>query len=282
MSNPDLANEPEYSLRPRHPDFEDHFAEWRDLSEKARRDIPCELDVAYGDGPNMTLDLFPAAGNGNPLMVFIHGGYWRSMDKEDHSFPALGFVPEGISVASVNYALTPSVTLDEIVAQCQAAVAWLHSNAGRINADAGAMHVCGHSAGGHLTAAMLSTDWAARGLPTDTLKSGAPISGVFDLRPLLKTSINDDVRMDTACAERNSPALHLPALGAPMLAAVGLGETDAFVAQSRDYANLWAQAGFDGTFLGIPEVHHFNVLTALADAKQPLTAAILEHIRKAR
>lgn len=281
MTTRDLSNEAEYSLRPRHPDFEAHFTEWRALSDRARTSLDCELGIAYGDGPNMTLDLFPAAGDSNPLLIFIHGGYWRSMDKDDHAFVALGLVPEGVSVASINYALTPSVSLDEIVAQVQAAIAWLHANAARASADPAKLHVCGHSAGGHLTAAMLSTDWAARGLPADTLKSGMPISGVFDLRPLLKTSINDDVGLDDAAAHRNSPLLHLPTHGAPMLAAVGLGETDQFVAQSKAYATAWSNAGFDGAFLGVPELHHFNILTDLAFPDRALTVAALDHIRGA-
>ena len=281
MTTRDLSNEAGYSLRPRHPDFEDHFAEWRCLSAQARGDLANEVDVPYGDGPNMTLDLFPADGTDNPLLVFIHGGYWRSMDKEDHSFPALGFVPDGISVASINYALAPSVTLDEIVAQCRAAIVWLHANAARANASAERMHVCGHSAGGHLTATMLSTDWTAHGLPANTIKSGTPISGVFDLRPLLKTSSNADVRLDEASAERNSPALHLPATGNPMLAIVGLGETDEFVAHSRDYAAAWQGAGFQGGYLGIPEVHHFNILTDLAYRDRQLTAAVRDHLLSA-
>jgi len=281
MTTRDLSNESEYSLRPRHPDFETHFAEWRALSDRARTSLDCELGIAYGDGPNMTLDLFPAAGGSNPLLIFIHGGYWRSMDKDDHAFVALGLVPEGVSVASINYALAPSVSLDEIVAQVQAAIAWLHTNAARASADPAKLHVCGHSAGGHLTAAMLSTDWAARGMPADTLKSGMPISGVFNLRPLLKTSINDDVGLDDAAAHRNSPLLHLPTHGAPMLAAVGLGETDQFVAQSKGFATAWSNAGFDGSFLGVPELHHFNILTDLAFPDRSLTVAALDHIRGA-
>ena len=146
-----------------------------------------------GAGPNMTADLFPATAGGAPIQVFMHGGYWRSLDKDIHSFPAEGFVAAGGAAVSLNYALAPAVTLDAIVEQCRAAIEWIADNASRLNGDPDRIFVSGHSAGGHLTAAMLCTDWAARGRPADLVKGGTAISGIFDLAPLMETSINDDV-----------------------------------------------------------------------------------------
>ena len=177
----DLPQEAGYNLRRRHPDHDEYFAVWESESARVRDTYDCILDVRYGAGPNMTADLFPAPAGGAPIQVFIHGGYWRAMDKYMHSFPAEGFVAAGGAAVSLNYALAPAVTLDTIVEQCRTAIEWIADNAGRLNGDPNRIFVSGHSAGGHLTAAMLCTDWVARGRPADLVKGGTPISGIFDL-----------------------------------------------------------------------------------------------------
>lgn len=278
MGKPDPAYEAEYNIRDRHPDHGVFFEQYRELSEQARRTLPCKLDVAYGDGPNMTLDAFRAAKRDAPLLVFIHGGYWRALDKSDFSFPATAFVPAGVSLVSLNYALAPAVTLDEIVEQCRTAIAWLHGHAADLNADPARLYVSGHSAGGHLTAMLMATDWAAHGLPVDAIKGGCAISGVFDLAPILKTSINDDVRLDAEMAARNSPLFHVPKAGAPLVAAVGDGETEAFLDQSRRFAEAWGASGMAAQYLPLAGFHHFDVVLELAKANSPLTRAMLAQI----
>lgn len=278
MGKPDPAYEAEYNIRDRHPDHGVFFEQYRELSEQARRTLPCKLDVAYGDRPKMTLDAFRAAKRDAPLLVFIHGGYWRALDKSDFSFPATALVPAGVSLVSLNYALAPAATLDEIVEQCRTAIAWLHGHAADLNADPARLYVSGHSAGGHLTAMMLATDWAARGLPADAIKGGCAISGVFDLAPILKTSINDDVRLDADMAARNSPLLHVPKAGAPLIAAVGDGETEAFLDQSRRFAEAWGARGMTAQYLPLEGFHHFDVVLELAKADSPLTQAMLAQI----
>ena len=168
------------------------------------------------------------------------------MDKDVHSFPAEGFVAAGGAAVSLNYALAPAVTLDTIVEQCRTALEWVADNAGRLNGDPDRIFVSGHSAGGHLTAMMLCTNWAARGRPADLVKGGTPISGIFDLAPIMETSINDDVRLDAESAARNSPIHHLPQAGAPLIAAVGAAETPAFIAQNRAFAKAWQGARVRG------------------------------------
>ena len=200
-----LPQEAGYNLRLRHPNFEDYFVVWEAESVRVREAFPCTLDVRYGAGPNMTADLFPAPAAGAPIQVFIHGGYWRAMDKDVHSFPAEGFVAAGGAAVSLNYALAPAVTLDTIVEQCRTAIEWVADNAGRLNGDPDRIFVSGHSAGGHLTAMMLCTDWAARGRPADLVKGGTPISGIFDLAPIMETSINDDVRLDAEYGRAQQP-----------------------------------------------------------------------------
>ena len=209
-----LPQEAGYNLRLRHPDFEEYFAVWEADSARVRASVDCTLDVRYGADPNMTADLFPATAGSAPIQVFIHGGYWRSMDKDIHSFPAEGFVAAGGAAVSLNYALAPAVTIDTIVEQCRTALEWIADHADRLNGDPERIFVSGHSAGGHLTAMMLCTDWAVRGRPGNLVKGGTAISGIFDLAPLMETSINDDIRLDAEAAARNSPIHNLPPPGA--------------------------------------------------------------------
>ncbi|MDE0391643.1 MAG: alpha/beta hydrolase [Rhodospirillales bacterium] len=273
----DLPQEAGYNLRQRHPEFEEYFAVWEAESARVRDSLDCKLDVRYGAGPNMTADLFPAAAGGAPIQVFIHGGYWRSMDKDIHSFPAEGFVAAGGAAVSLNYALAPAVTLDTIVEQCRTAIEWIAGNAGRLNGNPDRIFVSGHSAGGHLTGAMLCTDWAARGRPADLVKGGTAISGIFDLAPLMETSINDDVRLDAEAAARNSPIHNLPSGGAggQLIAAVGAAETPEFLAQNRGFAEAWQARGFQATVMEIEGLHHFNVVMEMGRPGSALTQAAL-------
>ena len=270
-----LPQEAGYNLRLRHPDFEDYFAVWEAESARVREAFACTIDVRYGTGPNMTADLFPAPAAGAPILVFIHGGYWRAMDKDVHSFPAEGFVAAGGAAVSLNYALAPAVTLDTIVEQCRTAIEWIADHADRLNGDPDRIFVSGHSAGGHLTAMMLCTDWGARGRLAGLVKGGTAISGIFDLAPIMETSINDDVRLDPEAAVRNSPIHHLPEIGAPLIAAVGAAETPAFVAQNRAFAEAWQARGFETTVMEIEALHHYNVVSEMGRPGSALTQAAL-------
>ena len=271
----DLPQEAGYNLRLRHPEFEEYFAAWESESARVRAACACTLDVPYGDDPDMTADLFPTPAGAAPIQVFIHGGYWRAMDKSSHSFPAEAFVAAGGAVVSLNYSLAPAVTLDTIVEQCRRALEWVADNAERLNGDPRRIFVSGHSAGGHLTAMMLCTDWAARGRPADLVKGGTAISGIFDLAPMMETSINDDIRLDAEAAARNSPILNLPAAGAPLIAAVGAAETAEFVAQNRAFADAWRARGFDAGIMEIEGLNHYTVVMAMGRPGSALTKAAL-------
>src|SRR5271170_6379062 len=197
MSAPPAATvEREYNLRQAFPDHPQWFARWADDSAAARQRLVAHLDLRYGSGPKQTLDVFPSE-NARGALLFIHGGYWRALDKSEHSFVAPPLVAQGISVAVINYDLCPQVRIGDIVEQCREAVAWLHREGARFGVPAQRLVVAGHSAGGHLAAMLLATDWRARGLP-GAVAGAVAISGVFDLEPLLQVSFNTDLQLDAA------------------------------------------------------------------------------------
>lgn len=275
------ALDAQYNCRGMVPDFEDHMARWETLNKQAFDRFEVRRDLAYGDLPAEKLDLFLPDGPGpHPLMIFIHGGYWRAMDKENHAFPALSFVPDGIALASINYTLAPAADMDEIVRECRAAVAWCAENAAELGIDAGRIHVSGHSAGGHLTAMMLATDWPTfrAGLAADVVKSGVPISGLYDLEPIRLTYLNEDVRLTEDLAARNSPLRLTPDGPGAMVVAAGGIESGEFHRLQAELVAAWQPHIADIEEIPMPGLHHFNVVTALGEADSPLYRAARRRI----
>ena len=238
-------------------------------------------DLVYDDRSGSTLDLYPA-GRGSPLFVWIHGGYWRASSKDENAFVAPGLVERGISVASVDYALAPAVTLDEIVRQVRTAMAWLQRHAPGHGIEAGRLHVGGHSAGGHLTGMLLAGGWhEAFGVRPDLIATAMPISGLFDLHPLRATFVNDFMVLDADGASRNSPTAHLPATSSAMLvAAVGGDESSEFRRQTADYVRSWTARGFPGREVPMPGFHHFDIILELERPGNPLFDALHDAIRR--
>lgn len=269
----DPGLEADYNLRARHPDHPLFFARWAKWSGEVRARRAGTLDLRYGPGPGERVDVFPAAGAGAPLNVFIHGGYWRSLAKSDFSFVAEGLGADGAAVAVVDYDLAPAVTLEEIVAEVRRAVLWLAANAREFGADAGRLFVSGHSAGAHLVAALM-TDAAC----TATIAGGTAISGLFELEPLLACSVNEDLRLDAAAARGASPIHDAERIAAPLIVAVGADETSAFVAQSRDFAERCRATGVKVAYREVAGRHHFDIVEALFDPDDPLTRAIRDQM----
>jgi arylformamidase len=268
--------EREYNLRAAFPDHAQWFARWAADSERVRASMRVVRDVRYGAGPKQTVDLFPAE-RPRGALLFIHGGYWRALDKEDHSFIAPPFVAEGIGVAVVNYDLCPGVRITDIAEQCRQAVEWLTREGAIHGVPAPRLVIGGHSAGGHLTAMMFATDWMARGTSADPIIGGVSISGVFDLEPLVDVSFNSDLGLDLRSAREVSP-IHLdPRVHAPLLLAAGEDETEEFIRQSRSLWERWPRCrprAHDGP-LFVPGKHHFSVLTEFADPRSELFAATM-------
>ena len=194
-----------------------HFARWAEESRKAREQLPCQLNLHYGDSPSETLDVFPApevqSHNGAPVLVFIHGGYWRSLDKADHSFIAPTFTRADACVVVLNYALCPAVTIVQIVQQIAKALAWTWRHVAGFGGDPARITVAGHSAGGHLAAMLLANDWTAHALdlPQALVKNALSISGLYDLEPIRHTPFLKDFNLTPEQVRQASPveAFHL-------------------------------------------------------------------------
>ncbi len=272
------ALDAQYFLRPLVPDFQDYFDGYAARSAAARAEFSGRLDVAYGPSTGEKLDIFspaPAAdGALPPIHVFIHGGYWQSMDKSDFDYVAQGLVPRGAVAVVVNYDLAPNVGVSEIVRQNRAALAWTWRNAASFGGDPGRIHVSGHSAGGHLTAMMASTDWRAVGddLPADLVKSGLCISGLFDLEPIQRCYLNEVLGMDADEAQRNSPVKLEPPVAVRQVLAVGGEETDEYHRQTKAYAaRLEARGGAVET--AFPSgLHHFSIVDEMGQPDSQLMA----------
>ncbi|MBA4804849.1 MAG: alpha/beta hydrolase [Brevundimonas sp.] len=240
---------------------------WREAADAARAGRPPET-LAYGSGPREVIDLF-SAGDDAPVAVFLHGGYWQALDKDWFSGLAPALLAHGVGLAIPSYDLAPAVRLGRILSQVRAAVDAVRARTGRRPV------VFGHSAGGHMAACMLSEGRAS---------AAAAISGVFDLAPLIPTSLNDALRLDEMEAAALSP-VHWPVPdgstpgGTTLDCLVGAGESSEFLRQSRMMADLWGARGVETRFEALPGLNHFTVLDPLFDPDSALVRRIVELAR---
>lgn len=250
-------------LVPQHPE---HFRRWAADSAQVTRTQERELDVRYGGGTNEHLDIFPAKQADAPVLVFIHGGYWRALDKRDHSFVAPAFTRRGVCVVVPNYALCPAVTIPQITMQLVHALAWTWRHIARYGGDPRRITVAGHSAGGHLAAMMLACLWPVYGhdLPADLVKNALSLSGLFDLDPIMHTPfLQPSVQLTPEQVRMASPAL-LPAPAQGTLSTVcGGDESEEFLRQNRLIRDAWGERAVP-VCEALPGLNHFTVLEALA------------------
>jgi arylformamidase len=277
--------EKEYNNRARVPDHPQIFAAWvRDAAayrEQALAQKRAELGMRYGESARQTIDLFFAQPDviDAPLAVFVHGGWWRSLEPASFSHLAAGLNSHGVNVAVAGYDLCPQVTIANIIDEIRQACLFLWNRFRR------RLLCYGHSAGGHLTGAMLATDWAARGsnVPAKLVPAGLSISGVFDLLPLINVSLNQDLHLDVEEARRLSPVLWHAPRGLVLDALVGALESSEFLRQSRIIADLWGKAGVSTRYEELAGANHFTVLAPLVDPTSPMVkrlASLAGHVNQ--
>jgi arylformamidase len=266
----------EYNARAAIRDHPEIFERWRTESGSARNQLRCETNCRFGPAPAETLDFYPAATANSPLLVFIHGGYWRSLDKQDFSFLAPAFVRAGVAVAMPNYGLAPATRIEDMVRQMLRALAWLHRSAPQLGIDARRIVVAGHSAGAHLAAMMLAADWPLlkQDLPAELLCGAVCVSGIYDLQPLARAPfLQHDLGLDDQTAQFLSPIRYRPKLAMPLITAVGGDESAEFQRQNCLIRTAWPHCFRQD--LPLPGRHHLASVEALGDPGQPLFHAAL-------
>ncbi len=267
-----------YNNRALVPDHVRHLTRWAADSARVRASERCELDLAYGDGPMETLDLFPAADRGPaPVLVFLHGGYWRALDKSDHSFLAPAFTRRGVCVVVPNYTLCPATTIPGIALQMVQALAWTWRHVARFGGDPSRITVAGHSAGGHLAALMLACRWpqVGRDLPAALVRNALSISGLYELEPLRHAPFLQDLRLTEADALRASPALMPAPAGGMLYSVAGGDESPEFLRHNALIQQAWGRQRVP-ICENLPGLNHFSVLEALADPAHRLNRLTLE------
>jgi len=267
----------QYNNRARVPEHPQILERWAIASEYARAHGSRRIDVAYGSTPAQTLDVFPTPRANAPVLVFIHGGWWRTLDKSDQSFVAPAFNQAGALVVIPNYALCPAVTIETIALQLTRALIWTYRNAALYGGDPQRIVVAGHSAGGHLAAMLLSCDWRAIDprLPARLVRGALSISGLFDLEPIRHTPfLKGDLRLTPASVQRLSP-VRFPRPSGPLYATVGALESEEFLRQNQSIRDAWGAKSVP-VCETVAGTNHFDVLRALADPQSPLHVRALQ------
>jgi arylformamidase len=266
----------EYDTRRTAPDWAQVLARRQALCEHALATLPCDQDIPYGTSEAEKLDIFPAAGNSRGVLMFIHGGYWQSMDKRSVAFLATALTEAGVTLALIDYALAPAATMDKIIRQCRTAAAWLWHNVARYGSDRNRIHVGGNSAGAHLAAMVAATDWQAfdRTLPPSIIHGCLAISGIYDLEPIRSTRFNAALQLDADAVRRCSPSVAKPTLQGAVLAAVGGLESAEFHRQTLAFVEAWKAVALPP--LIVQDRHHSNILLDLVDPGTALFSATMD------
>jgi arylformamidase len=250
-------------------------------SAQTRADLKCQLDQRLGPTLDETVDVYPAARPGAPILVFIHGGWWRFGTSKEFSLVARGPVAHGVTVVVTNYSLCPKVSVAEITRQSRAAIAWVHQHAKLFNGDADRIFVAGHSAGGHQVGMLAITDWEGEyGLPANIIKGGIPISGLFDLRPFRYSWLQPKLLLTHEVIEQQSPLFHIPedGSGIPMLVTLGGDESAEFHRQSAEFIERWRASGAKAKLFDQPGKDHITAIAGFEDPQSPLCRAVLDFI----
>jgi arylformamidase len=273
-------DEMEYQYNPRVsvPEYPELAKVRAAQARKVRERAKSWLNVPYGSSARELLDIYAADKPGGPVLIYIHGGYWRSGSKEDNCNFVPTFTQRGATVVLVEYDLCPQVTVSDIVRQTRASIAWVYRNIMRYSGDPGRIFISGHSAGGHLTAMALANDWTKEGLPRDMIKGAVATSGVYDLDMVMKISVQEQAQLTPELAKANSPFRHPPLVRCPLVVAVGGAEPKGWQQMSEDYFQFCKQSGMNAEYLVVPGANHYTMTEKLLDETNPLTQALLKQM----
>lgn len=277
------ALDAEYDNRAKVSDFAAYIDAYEKQSADARQLLACQLNVKYGQSDAETLDVFGVDLPANsPLHVFYHGGYWKALSKDEFSFVANGFAEHGIRTAVVNYALIPDVDMAELIRQCRAALAYLWRNADDLSIDRNAIHISGHSAGGHIVGMMMATNWPAfeAMLPAQIISSGVSLSGLMDLEPISKCFLNDDLHLTDSDVEQFSPLGLTPSVSRPFSLLVGGDEGEEYHRQSASLVDAWAAQPIAPVMDSLPGHNHFSIINTFNDSQDSVTQRLVSSMLK--
>lgn len=262
----------QYNPQAAFPDFKNAQASRAEANARALTSLPREADIAFGDHPLRRLDVYPAKGQGpRPVHVFLHGGYWRAQDKQNFAFVAAALVHHGITTVVTNYELCPASTLDGVAESAIAAVDWTRRNIGRLGGDPGRISLSGHSAGAHLAAEVLAHGWD----DASFLSGAVAISGIFDPRPVMGTTVNAEVRLTEEIASRRDVERRPVSVTCPVSIFVGGREPWHWIDQSYRYGHHLHRSGLNPEIHVLPRWGHFDILAEYMEPDSPILRAVL-------
>lgn len=262
-------------------DFANYFKRWEKLSRETESSAPCILNISYGILPREKLDIYPSACSQSKTLIFIHGGYWHMLDKNLFSFIVNSYKSYGITTILINYPLSPHSSLDQIVLSCRQAMNWIYNNISSFHGDPQKLYVAGHSAGGHLAAMLVATDWQSINsqLPVNLVKGACLMSGIFNLLPVHLSYLNSVLQWDDNTCFRNSPVNTKPLNKCRVIIAVGENETSEFKGQAHQLTDAWIDKGSNLQQLTLKDTNHFSIVDSFVDASSTLHTSVLELLK---
>jgi arylformamidase len=263
----------QYNNRLQVPDYATHMERWEMLSRQTEKECPAVKNIPYAALPLEQLDIYPSPQPSSKTLIFIHGGYWHTLDKRSFQFIGKAFRNDSITTVLINYPLAPVVSIDQIATSCRLVIQWLYQNISAYNGDPAQLYIAGHSAGGHLSAMLLATDWRHFNLLPDTIKGACVISGLFNLMPVRLSYINMVLKMKTETALRNSPVHLLPASPCPLSIVVGSNETNEFLDQSKELYTCWKET-IPAEIIQVQDSNHYSIVETMLDPQSCLHQAM--------
>ena len=264
----------QYNLRAHVPDFAVYLERCETLSRQTEKELFSISDLSYGSLPREKLDIYPSKNPSSKTLVFIHGGYWQRFGKADFQCIAKAFRDDGLTTVLIEYPLAPDVSIDQIVSSCRRALDWLYHNLAKYNGDPAQIYLAGHSAGAHLAAMLMTTNWKPFNLNNDLIKGASLISGLFNLTPICLSDINDVLHMSPEEAFRNSPVQFAPAAPCPVSIIVGADETPEFLDQSGELYGCWKEH-IPAEIIEIEGLNHYSILETMLDPLSQLHQAMV-------